>query len=285
MTAITPTLAVITTLYQGDAPAFVDQGFESIFGQDYPAEHIRVYLCIDGPLPPPLTEVLDRWRSRLHVTLRNERNIGLPSSLNRLLDQLNGETYVLRMDLDDVCAANRFTRQVEFMQAHADIDLCGSNCIEIDEHGEAICPRDFPETHAQIFRSAAIFNPILHPTMCYRAASLAHDHVRYREAYLNEDLQMVFDLMERGWRFHNIQEPLLYRRVVDDFFRRRNFKRAWVELKVYTRGTWRNFGLTPAYAYSIARFGLRLVPASMVRRTYRSALRHRLFKHDGPGKT
>lgn len=285
MTANMPTVAVITTLYRGDAPAFVEQGLASIFGQDYPAERIRVYLCIDGPLPPALTTVLDRWRDRLQLILRNEQNIGLPESLNRLLDRLGDESYVLRMDLDDICVPNRFTRQVEYMQMHTDIDLCGSNCIEIDECGQAICPRDFPEMHEQIFRSAPIFNPILHPTMCYRASSLTPDRVRYREAYLNEDLQMVFDLMERGWRFHNLQEPLLHRRVVDDFFRRRNFKRAWVELTVYTRGTWNNFGLTPAYSYSAARFVLRLLPTAIVKRAYRSALRHRLFKRDGPGKT
>lgn len=41
-------------------------------------------------------------------------------------------TWVLRMDTDDICVPNRFEQQINFIQQHPDISVCGGQIIEFN---------------------------------------------------------------------------------------------------------------------------------------------------------
>ena len=66
------------------------------------------------------------------VVLRNEVNQGIAEALNRGLkwiEEQKAANYIARLDCGDLCAPDRFYKQVEFMQDHPEVGLLGSWCV------------------------------------------------------------------------------------------------------------------------------------------------------------
>src|SRR4030095_13477593 len=66
------------------------------------------------------------------VVLRNEVNKGIADALNKGLqwiEEQDAANYVARLDCGDVCAPDRFYKQMDFMQAHPEVGLLGSWCV------------------------------------------------------------------------------------------------------------------------------------------------------------
>jgi hypothetical protein len=273
----TPLVAVLTTLYKGDAVSFAEIALKSLQGQTYPPERIRVYLYVDGPVGPDHVALIERWKPLLYRVVWGDVNHGLTHGLNTLLSLVKEEDYFVRMDLDDVSLPARVAQQVAFMEAHPEIDLLGCNSSEINESGTVLYERSYPETHDSIVGRLARCNPMLHPTYCIRGSTWRRDSINYRSLYLNEDLGFLFDVAQKGWRLHNLQERLFQWRTGKSFFGRRKFRRSLVELETYLSGVWAIWGLTPRLLWPFARFTSRLMPASVAKFMYRSTLRNRLL--------
>lgn len=275
--APTPLVAILTTLYEGDAISFAEIALRSIEEQTYPADRIRVYLYVDGPVGPEHKALVERWRRLTYRVIWGNENKGLAYGLNTLLHSVEGESYLVRMDLDDVSLPTRIEKQVSFMEGAASVDLLGCNSYEINEAGTVLYERTYPESHDSIVNRLSRCNPMLHPTYCIRASSWRRDAISYRNLYLNEDLGFLFDVTRRGWRLHNIQERLFQWRTGRSFFGRRRLRRSIVELQVYLVGVWSLWKLSPRLVWPFARFASRLLPRPMARFMYRSDLRNRLL--------
>jgi hypothetical protein len=272
------TVAVLCALYADDNAVFAEQAIASIHAQDFPGGCIHVYLYVDGPIGPELEELLRRHEGWFYRIIRGEVNRGLPHGLNALLEAVQDETYLFRMDVDDIALRERFARQVAFLETHPEVDLCGTNTYEIDDRGLVIYARNYPETHREIVRRLPRGNPMLHPTYCIRAATWRRNPVRYRDLYLNEDLGFLFDLVRAGWRLHNLQERLFQWRTGAAFHRRRNHRRALVEFQVYLRGIRALWGISPKLLWPIARYLFRLLPRWLSSAIYRSSLRDHILR-------
>jgi glycosyltransferase involved in cell wall biosynthesis len=271
-----PCIAVLTTLYRGDSTAFFEDAFASLQAQTYPREQTHVYVCVDGPLPRSHETLLEKYSNQIYKVVRNPRNMGIATALNRGLDALEDESYVLRMDMDDLCDPQRFTSQVTFMQSNADIDLCGCNSIEIDASGGEVFRRRYPATDAEIKAVLHRCNPILHPTYCIRRDSLRSSALRYRNRFLVEDLDFVLQCAKRGWKFYNLQDFLFRWRLSSEFYaRRHSLKRAAAEFCVYSECVWYMHRIDPRMVFPAMRFLFRLLPPTVTKRMYRSQFRNR----------
>ncbi|MFC6252859.1 glycosyltransferase [Pseudophaeobacter arcticus] len=270
--------AVLTTLYKSDRLDYMDVAISSIELQAGLEGHPRIYLCCDGPLPTTHNAWLQDNADRFYRIIRNERNMGLRTALNRLIDILEDEAFVFRMDGDDVSDPDRFITQIRYMQAHPDIALVGCQARDIDEAGMEIGLRNFPQTAAACSDALIKLNPVLHPTFCMRGNLLRDSAIRYPDAYLSEDLAFLVLLAERGYLFANVPERLFNWRLDASFFaRRRSLWRGLTELHWYTRAVRAKRGfLSTAYLYPIARLGLRMMPIAAQSWIYRSALRNKI---------
>lgn len=273
-----PPVAILTTLYARDSLPFAKEALASIANQTYPADLIRIYLYVDGPVPESHETFLEENRRTFFRLIRNDTNRGLAIGLNVLLDALQDETYVFRMDLDDLSLPTRLEKQVAFMQANPEIDLCGCNSFEIDDQARPINRRDYPETHESIVARLPRCNPVLHPTYCIRRSSLVAKPIRYPHYLLNEDLGFVFFAAKHGWRLHNLQERLFCWRTGAKFFKRRTLKRSWTEFCIYIQGCWWLWGPSFRLLWPIVRLFTRLAPDFLTHRIYRSSLRNSLLK-------
>lgn len=82
-------------------------------------------------------------------------------SLNKAI-AAGSSTYIIRMDADDISHQDRIRIQVDFMEQHKDVGVCGCDmqCIDID--GTNTFVKTYPTTDRDIRDKLFFFNPITH---------------------------------------------------------------------------------------------------------------------------
>lgn len=273
--SIAPMVAVLTTLYKSDDLGYFELALRSIESQTGFEGMTRIYLCCDGPLPPAHDKWLAENRHRFFRVERNETNLGLAASLNKLIETLADEDFVFRMDGDDISHPDRFLKQINYMRKNPRIGLSGCFAWDIDEQGATIGTRDYPIGPDECKEALRLMNPVLHPTFCIRRDILRDPQLRYPKAFLTEDLAFLIVLAEHGIGITNIPERLFSWRLGKNFFARRtSFKRAFTELEWYSRGVRANDGvMTYRYVYPVIRFVIRILPSWAQKAIYGSKAR------------
>lgn len=265
-------IAVLMGLYGRDDPEHFERALLSVLDQTLPAGHaLHLYLGVDGPLPDTLEAILARHAPRIHRISRSATNVGLATTLNRLIQERGDEAFFFRMDADDESLPGRFAAQLTYLSTHADIDILGT---AIWECGKGSPPRlvRFANGPEDARRRIDRRVPVAHPTVCMRRTVL--DRLgAYPERRGNEDISMWFRCLEAGFRFDNLPDPWLRFTVTEAFWKRRSAEKAFSEYRSYVEGIWRLDGLTWRYVYPLARLLLRLSPEWVSRRLYASRLR------------
>lgn len=274
------TCAVLTTLYRSDDISQWNAALDSVLEQKKDGLDVRIYLCIDGPIPESHEDALFQRRGDLHLVLQNEKNLGLAESLNRLISVLESEDFVFRMDGDDLSLPGRFRAQIAWLQEHTGVDLVGCQAMDIDDRGLPLQQRSYPVDAQTAKNLLTRQNPVLHPTFCMRRSLLKDPAIRYPKAYLTEDLAFLVLMAERGYAFGNIPERLFQWRTGSAFFKRRSsLRRAFAELLWYGRAVWAVKGpLSSHWAFPLIRFALRCLPTGMIQSIYKTGMRERMAR-------
>lgn len=139
-------------------------------------------------------------------------NTGLGLALKLACQEARGE-YIARIDADDVCAPNRFEKQVEFLDLHKNYILVSSDAWFIDENGKII-DRYFNYTYSQIIRGLINkgISVIVHPAVMFRKSSYIRT-TGYSQGKNFQDLILWANMVGLG-EFYNIPEPLIKYRIV-----------------------------------------------------------------------
>ena len=233
------------------------------------------FLRIDGGTCPNLAAFRAAAAPAALVLRESASMKGLAYGLNALLDEvlLNPSWQLLaRMDADDHSNPGRLELQRHWLASHGDVDILGTACNEVDEHGVLITYKSVPLSHREIIRALPRFNPINHPTTLIRREVFASG-LRYRlDTRRIEDYHLWIDAALAGFRFANLPDPLLDFRRDSHFFRRRGGWhqaladagvrwRAIVELRL-----WSPLNLLAV----IAAFVARILPGALQRYAYRA---------------
>ncbi|WP_434722319.1 glycosyltransferase [Mesorhizobium sp. RIZ17] len=188
-----PTVSVIIPVRDG-AP-YVGEALQSILDQDL--ADIEVIVVDDGSRDDSAaiaTSISDR-DSR--VKLVANRGKGIVDALNMGLS-LARAPLVARMDCDDVSLPDRLRLQVACFEANADLQLLGTAGLQIDRDGNPLRPLDVPSRNDQLRDALARYNPMLHPTVMFRAEAVRRAG-GYRRAFTYaEDYDLWLRLSETG---------------------------------------------------------------------------------------
>ncbi|HCE2152443.1 TPA: glycosyltransferase [Vibrio parahaemolyticus] len=221
-------VAVITSVYKSDTYPFVKQAIESLINQTY--TNIDIFIQVDGWVPDDVNQLLIGYgfHNNIHVYFHRE-NKGLAARLNNSIDhvvRLGIYDYVARMDTDDISCSNRIKTQVDFLNSHENIDVVGSDVIEISGTGQTKFYKKMDSEHDMMKKMIIKKCPFNHPSVMFRV-NVFEEGFRYNASLMNtQDYYLWVDLLFAGKRFSNINEPLLMFRVNDDFHTRRGLKKA-----------------------------------------------------------
>ena len=131
---------------------------------------------------------------------------GLAARLNQAVERARGE-FIARMDADDVCYPERFSRQLELLQAHPEIDLVATAAVVFAGNGVPVGLFHVHTSHQEICARpwAGFYLP--HPTWMGRAAWFrAHS---YDPGSIKSQDQALLLHAYPSSRFAAIAEPLL----------------------------------------------------------------------------
>lgn len=256
-------VAFIITVYKKEQVIFFKQSIDSIVNQDYGFENINIYLGIDGELTNELNNYIESYQNYFHKIVRNDSNQGLAYTLNRLIEVLEDEVYIFRMDSDDICTLHRVSRQVQFLNSNDDIMVVGSDLIEINEQGEEIRKKKMPVGYENIVNYAIARSPLNHPTVAFRKDFFKKIGL-YNEQFVKaQDYELWSRALIRSVRIENIPEPLLYFRVASNYMSKRNSKANYFnEFKVSIK-LMEYFKKYTKFPIIIVKLMIRLMPSSI----------------------
>ena len=168
-------VSVVMPVYNG--ALYLREAIDSILSQTH--SNLELIIINDGSTDDS-ERIIQSYTDERIVYLKNEVNSRICVTLNRGLDIAKGK-YIARMDCDDISVLNRLEVQVEFMESHPEIGICGSNVIVFgrDFQREADMVQD-----SDLCTAGLIFNPCFaHPTVMWIKTIMEKYALRYDEYY------------------------------------------------------------------------------------------------------
>ena len=129
--------------------------------------------------------------------LRNEVNQGLVAARNRILDEARG-SFIAWLDQDDLNYPNRLGSQIDYLQSHPHVGICGSwsDLLTHRADGSARKLREkLPVSHADIRAQMLFSNSMKCNTVMMRRSSLTENQLRFRPEFGNA---LDYDLWARA---------------------------------------------------------------------------------------
>jgi glycosyltransferase involved in cell wall biosynthesis len=256
-------VACIMSVYRGDSVSQLLVAVDSILAQVRVS--VSLYIFVDGVVDKNLEKNIRKYEAQDCVqVLWSKENLGLSVALNTLVDKFSlwdKYRYIARMDSDDQSSPERLYKQVSYMVSNG-LDVCGTNCIEVDEKGIARFQKIMPETHLAISKVLVRRSPFVHPSVMFSSRIFKDGH-RYNEELLNtQDYYFWVDLFCAGYKFGNLQEYLLNFRMGAAFFKKRGLSKSLNDFKgrLYAIKALKDYRLKN-YIFAISLLLLRLSPA------------------------
>lgn len=271
--------SVLSSIYYKESPAHFNACMESIWD----AQTLRpteIILIEDGPLTPELDEVIEQWQNKLVDTLcvkKLEKNVGLGKALNEGLKHCTNE-WVFRMDTDDICTPDRFSKQVAFIKENPDVVLFGGQILEFDKDPQkANVLKSVPILHEDIVKFAQKRSPFNHMTVAYKKSVI--DKVGgYQHHLYMEDYNLWLRVIGAGYKVGNHPNVLLYARVGNGMHARRKGLE-YIKSEKQLLDLKKKLKLQPiiyANVLFLGRSALRLLPANLLGKIYNTFLRKKV---------
>lgn len=201
-------ISVVMSVYN-EPQHFVKKAIDSILNQTF-GDFEFIIVC-DNPKNTEIYQFLTSIQDadkRVKI-IKNEVNIGLTKSLNKAIVNSEG-FYIARMDADDISEKNRFAEQVQFLDTHPNVGVCGSQINYIDENdkiiGQNLLPaekKDFPYMVMPFF---------IHPAVMMRKSFLMKLDGPYNEHFKYAQDFSLWNRLDNICDFYNLPMILFYYR-------------------------------------------------------------------------
>lgn len=211
--------SVLMSVYHKEKPEHLRASIDSMLRQTVKPE--EVLLVKDGPLTVELEQIIDSFRGNDAFTiLALPENVGLGKALNIGLSKCRNE-FVVRMDTDDISKPDRCEKQLLLLNQHHKISVVGSAVGEfMQDPSKIIAYRDVPDNHQSIAKRMKSRNPMNHMSVMFRKSHVI-EAGNYQSCDLSEDYFLWIRMLEKGFTFFNINEPLVLARIADESYARR----------------------------------------------------------------
>lgn len=188
---------------------YLESATRSILNQTH--RDLEVIIVDDGSTDGSGEIVTALGDSRVRV-IRNERNLGLPASLNRGLREARAE-IIARQDADDLSHPQRIEAQVRFLEANPKVALVGTQAWVIDEQGRCLGSAEHAREHESLVWELMFDNAFIHTSVAFHRSLVLDAHGGYNEAWAyNQDYELWTRLAQSS-RLANLSEPLVASRA------------------------------------------------------------------------
>lgn len=211
LTTNNPKVSVLVPVY--NAERFIADTISAVLKQTY--EDFELIL-LDDNSTDNTAEIIRSFDDKRIIYEKNEKNLGISASRNKLINMAKGE-YIAVLDHDDICLPKRLEMQVNFLDKHQDIAMIGS-------WFKLSCPRSASLWRRLVTNLGWVWchplhpgwddlwkgNVMMHPTIMYRRKVFADLGICYRNEYSPaEDYDLVRQAMEHNLGLANLPQILV----------------------------------------------------------------------------
>ena len=200
-------ISVIMSVYNSEN--FLKKSIESILNQTY--ENFQFLIINDCSTDKSLSilEYFKKKDKRVYI-FENKSNIGLTKSLNKLLENAEGD-LIARHDADDISDKSRFENQINFLNQHG-YDGCTTKASSL-QTGETIhkVKNYIPPKILIKYK-----NPFIHGSlMIYKKVidSIGGYNEDYKYA---QDYKLMTDLLNNGYKIKIMKKNLYRLNTIDN---------------------------------------------------------------------
>jgi glycosyltransferase involved in cell wall biosynthesis len=258
---------VLMAVYEKDNATYLEDALGSLLFQTVKAK--EVIIIGDGPLKDSHLSIISNYKERLNINfIQLAYNQGLANALKVGVEIANYE-WIARMDSDDICYQNRFELQTDYLKSNPNIDILGGNITEFQSKGITISERVVKESHNEIVASSKLLSPMNHVTVMFRKDAVLKAGNYNKKYTMMEDYPLWMSMIGSGAKFHNILKPLVDVRVEGLSSRRKGFKYAKTEAKMFIDFYKNNYIQLNYLFFNLAiRFPIRTVASPMIKYVY-----------------
>lgn len=198
------------------------ESIDSLLNQTF--NDFELIMCDDGSADGTYQiarSYCERFPEKI-ILLKNEKNMGLNYTLNQCLKAAKSP-YIARMDGDDISLPQRFEKEVEYLDKHPEFAIVSTPMIFFDETGD--WGRNYRIENPQIIDFVKHAPFFCHaPCMVRREAYMDVGGYTVDKRFLRyEDCNLWYKMYAKGYRGHNLDEPLYKMRDDRNAYKRRSF--------------------------------------------------------------
>lgn len=267
--------SVLMSVYYKEKAEFFDLSLESNLIKQTLRPDEFVLVC-DGDLTPELEAVIEKYQKLVPDVLKvyRKENGGLGKALNFGLPKCS-YPLIARSDSDDVCALDRFEKQVRYFEEHPEVGIISSYIDEFEKDWSMpMHTKTLPLTHEELWEMAKFRNPINHMSSMMRKDDVlrigSYKHIPYIEDY-----ELWVRAMINGIKIANVGEVLVHARTGNGMVQRRGTKKYIKSWHIMNRYMVKN-GMIGNLTYvrnMIAIIGFVFMPVGLKEFVYKKILR------------
>ena len=195
-----PKISVLIPTYN-TREEYLREAIESVLRQTFADFE---FIILDDCSPDPNVEKVVKSYADSRIRFyKNEQNIGISKTRNKLIELARGE-YLAVMDHDDVSLPERFEKEAAYLDTHPDVGLVSCKAEKFPHGGLTKNPENDKDIKLAMMRSC----PITHSACMIRKSVLVDNDIRYEEEFSpSEDYALYVRLM-KVTKFHNLPEVL-----------------------------------------------------------------------------
>jgi len=209
MSTSAPRVTVFIPVYNRER--YLAETIDSVLAQSF--TDFEVVLVDDGSVDRSI-EIIEAYQDPRIRLFRNEKNLGIPRTRNRGLEEARGE-FVAILDSDDIMLPTRLQTQVDYFDAHSECVGLGSWSKYINAEGKVIkqlCTR--PISHKKI-KVSLLFHCAIHNRTFMARASVLKELGYNNDFARCQDYELLMRLSDFG-EFHNLPKRLVLGRKHDE---------------------------------------------------------------------
>jgi glycosyltransferase involved in cell wall biosynthesis len=206
-----PTVSVVMSVYNGER--YLASSIQSVLDQAYTDFE---FIIVNDGSQDNTQNILNEYakKDKRIIIFHEKENVKLVRAINKGCREAKGK-YIARMDADDLCKPQRFTKQVRYLNNHPEVGVLGSWVEDINAEGKRLGDWKVPSEPFLVAWFLQFDCVVAQPSVMMRR-SVLEDLDYYRvEALQCED----YDLWCRAsfiTQVANLPESLLKRRVWSD---------------------------------------------------------------------
>ena len=218
---MTSSVTVGIPFYSGSKPEQLQAAVDSILNQSLRPD--EVHLIQDGSISKELSQLIQTYVEHcsnvIHLVIRQNSGPAYATNFSILHTT---SVYYAKMDSDDIAYPQRLEKQIQFLDAHPEVNILGTWAQEFenDPATEQGFLRKVPTEFAEMEKMFHYRNPFIQSSVVFRREVFAKIGLYNPRFRLEEDLELWSRVFKNQVLVANLPEPLVYYRFTGSVQRR-----------------------------------------------------------------